>query len=114
MVASAYSYIVPLKDLEIFRGAIPSKIFDPLAIGIPVLLGVDGECRNIFIDRAGAGWFFKPEDETSLAKAIQTALDNPAHVQEFGAKGKLFVNEFFDRKNIAAEFMVKLENLLAK
>jgi glycosyltransferase involved in cell wall biosynthesis len=114
MVASAYSYIVPLKDLEIFRGAIPSKIFDPLAIGIPVLLGVDGECRDIFIDRAGAGWYFKPEDESSLAKAIQTALENPEHVQEFGAKGKLFVNEFFDRKNIASEFMVKLETLLAK
>jgi glycosyltransferase involved in cell wall biosynthesis len=114
MVASAYSYIVPLKDLEIFRGAIPSKIFDPLAMGIPVLLGVDGECRDIFIDRAGAGWYFKPEDEASLAKAIQTALDNTADVQEFGAKGKSFVDEFFDRKNIAAEFMAKLEPLLIK
>jgi glycosyltransferase involved in cell wall biosynthesis len=114
IVASAYSYIVPLKDLEIFRGAIPSKIFDPLAMGIPVLLGVNGECRDIFIDRACAGWYFKPEDDASLAKAIQTALDNPADVEEFGAKGKLFVNEFFDRKNIAAELMVKLEALLLK
>jgi len=114
MVASAYSYIVPLKDLKIFRGAIPSKIFDPLAQGIPVLLGVDGECRDIFIDRAGAGWYFKPEDKTSLVMAIQTALDNPSHVEEFGAKGKLFVNEFFDRKNIATDFMNKLESLLGK
>jgi glycosyltransferase involved in cell wall biosynthesis len=112
MVASAYSYIVPLKDLEIFRGAIPSKIFDPLAIGIPVLLGVDGECRDIFIDRAGAGWYFKPEDEVSLAQAIKTALNNPSDVEKFGAKGKSFVDEFFDRKDIAAHLISKLRTLI--
>jgi glycosyltransferase involved in cell wall biosynthesis len=114
LVASSYSYIVPLKDLAIFRGAIPSKIFDPLAMGIPVLLGVDGECRDIFIDKANAGWYFKPEDEVSLSRAIQIALDNPDDVIEFGAKGKRFVNEFFDRKNIATDFMNKLESLLGK
>jgi glycosyltransferase involved in cell wall biosynthesis len=114
MVAAAYSYIVPLKNLEIFRGAIPSKIFDPLAMGVPVLLGVDGECREIFIERAGAGWFFKPEDKFSLAEAIITAINNPDKVYDFGKKGKAFVDKHFDRKNIATEFMSKLESILIK
>ena len=38
MIKNASGYIVPLKKLNLFLGAIPSKIFDPLALGIPVLL----------------------------------------------------------------------------
>jgi glycosyltransferase involved in cell wall biosynthesis len=59
--------LVPLKKLPLFEGAIPSKVFEALAMEVPLLLGVDGEARKHFIDNAEAGWFFEPENETALA-----------------------------------------------
>ncbi len=111
MIASCYSYIVPLLDLELFRGAIPSKIFDPLAFGIPILLAVDGEARQHFIDRAKAGYFVIPEDSMSLLKAVEQILDHPDERHSMGEAGKKYVEEHFDRAQIARQLLDKLNQI---
>jgi glycosyltransferase involved in cell wall biosynthesis len=45
VLKSVNAVIVPLKKLDLFKGAIPSKLFESLAMQLPVLLGVDGEAR---------------------------------------------------------------------
>jgi glycosyltransferase involved in cell wall biosynthesis len=104
MIKSASGYIVPLKKLNLFLGAIPSKIFDPLALGIPILLGVDGEARNIFIEQGKGGLFYEPENHEALAKAI-VQLENDKNLAKLlGQQGKKYVEQNFDRKNIAMSF----------
>ena len=49
--------LVPLRKLDLFQGAIPSKIFEALAMQKALLLGVDGEAKIHFIDKAKAGYF---------------------------------------------------------
>ncbi len=39
--------LINLKRDELFKTVIPSKIFENAAMGIPILLGVDGESREI-------------------------------------------------------------------
>ena len=111
MLKSAVGCIVPLKKLDLFLGAIPSKLFDPLALSIPILLGVDGEARQLFIDQAKGGLFFEPEDEVSLAKAVLLLERNPATAKEMGRDGCRFVEAHFDRKNIATTFKKHVESL---
>ncbi len=48
ILASVDATIIPLRKLDLFLGAIPSKIFENLAMKVPVLLGVDGEARDLF------------------------------------------------------------------
>ena len=111
MIKSASGYIVPLKKLNLFLGAIPSKIFDPLALGIPVLLGVDGEARNIFIEQGKGGLFYEPENHEALAKAI-VQLENDQHLaKKLGQQGKEYVEQNFDRKNIAMSFKDRVQTL---
>ena len=74
-------YIVPLKKLDLFLGAIPSKIFDALALSKPILLGVDGEAKSLFIDQGQAGIYFEPENEISLAKALIELENEPLRLQ---------------------------------
>src|SRR5690606_36976772 len=50
LIHACDAYIVPLRRLDLFKGAIPSKLFEPLLIGKPILLGVDGEARQLFIE----------------------------------------------------------------
>lgn len=111
MIKNASGYIVPLKRLNLFLGAIPSKIFDPLALGIPVLLGVDGEARNIFIEQGKGGLFYDPENHEALAKAIVQLENDNNLAKKLGQQGKEYVEQNFDRKNIAMSFNDRVQTL---
>jgi glycosyltransferase involved in cell wall biosynthesis len=111
MIKNANGYIVPLKKLKLFLGAIPSKIFDPLALGIPVLLGVDGEARNIFIEQGKGGLFYEPENHEDLAKTIVELEKDKALAKKLGQQGKEYVEQNFDRRNIAMSFKDRVQAL---
>lgn len=111
MIKNASGYIVPLKKLNLFLGAIPSKIFDPLALGIPVLLGVDGEARNIFIEQGKGGLYYEPENHEALARAIVQFEKDKELAKKLGQQGKEYVEINFDRKNIAMSFKDRVQAL---
>jgi colanic acid biosynthesis glycosyl transferase WcaI len=63
--------LVHLKDNVVFGEVIPSKIFEAMAMGLPILLAIpDGEARKI-IDRHAAGVWVPPGDAQALAGAVQ-------------------------------------------
>lgn len=111
ILKNAKGYVVPLKKKPLFLGAIPSKIFDPLGLGIPILLGVDGEARKIFIDQGKSGLFYEPENYISLAQSIVTLEQNPNLAKQLGAQGKAYIEKNFDRKNIALDFKKRIQSL---
>ncbi len=102
--------IIPLKKLDLFKGAIPSKIFESLAMQIPVLLGVDGEARELFIEKGKCGLYFEPESVKELSERVMQISENPELAKQLGQAGRTYVNEFFNR-NIIAD---KLYNELIK
>ena len=62
--------LVHLKDDPLFAGVIPSKIFEAMASGLPVLLAApEGEASRI-IEREGAGVRVAAEDPAALADAV--------------------------------------------
>jgi glycosyltransferase involved in cell wall biosynthesis len=111
MIKACHGYIVPLKKIDLFLGAIPSKIFDALALSKPILLGVDGEARSLFIDQGEAGIYFEPENEISLAKVIVELENNPLKASVYGKSGNTFATKNFDRKNIAKKLLEKIQEL---
>jgi glycosyltransferase involved in cell wall biosynthesis len=102
---------VPLKKSKLFLGAIPSKIFENLALKKPLLLGVDGEAKALFIDQGKAGLFYEPENSTELTKAIEKFISDKSLRYELGENGRKFVIENFNRKHIAESFAEFLKNL---
>ena len=96
--------VVPLRNLSLFQGAIPSKIFESLAMKVPLLLGVAGEAKMHFIDKAQAGWFFEPENAASLAAQIRSIHSTPESVTDYGENARRYVNKVFNRNRIAQEF----------
>lgn len=101
--------LVPLKNLTLFKGAIPSKVFEALAMEVPLLLGVDGEARNHFIEKGKAGLFFQPENADELAKQALFLTENLVERLEMGKNARRYVTENFDREKIANDFMRQLE-----
>lgn len=96
--------IIPLKKLDLFLGAIPSKIFEILCLKKPVLMGIEGEAKTLFIEQGDAGWAYEPENHLALAEKIRMIAGAPNMLSEKGENGYRYVREHFDRKNIAQEF----------
>ncbi len=111
IIAAIDIAIVPLKRLDIFRGAIPSKIFENLAMKKPVLLGVDGEARSLFIDQGKCGWYFEPENHKQLAETLMLAEQQREQALQLGENGCNYVSNNFNRDTIAVNFYKELNKL---
>ena len=102
--------VIPLKKLDLFKGAIPSKIFEASAMKKPLLLGVDGEAKKHFIEKGKAGLYFTPEDHESLKTQILYLVDNPKERNIMGENARDYVSTFFNRNKIASDLFDKLQN----
>jgi glycosyltransferase involved in cell wall biosynthesis len=102
--------VIPLKKLDLFKGAIPSKIFENLAMKKPILLGVEGEAKELFIDRGGAGLCFEPENDEDLASKVQLVYNDRKALATMGQNGFEYVKDNFTRDLIAHRFWIFLKN----
>ena len=96
--------LVLLRDLPLFTSVIPSKIFESMAMGVPILLGVRGESAAI-IEAAGCGKAIPPEDPEALAQALREMADDPALCARWREAGQAYVREHFDRAVLARRFL---------
>ena len=104
--------VIPLRKIDLFKGAIPSKIFESLALKKPILLGVEGEAKQIFIEEGNCGLAFEPENSDDLSKKILPLYNNPELKKNLGENGRQFVTANFNRQKIADEFISQLNRLL--
>jgi glycosyltransferase involved in cell wall biosynthesis len=102
---------IPLKKLPLFEGAIPSKIFECIAMEIPILLGVQGEAKTLFIEEGKCGLAFEPENADDLAQQIEDVLTGKHDLKILGENGRAFAAKKFDRNNIARDFLQTLQAL---
>lgn len=113
-IASTDVALIPLRKLDLFKGAIPSKIFENCAMEKPLLLGVDGEARELFIDQGHAGLYYEPENVESMKEQVLHFWENPHLLIDLGKNGRNYVSKQFDRNIIAKEFEEVLNEHLTK
>ena len=101
--------LVPLRKLELFQGALPSKMFDSWACECPLLLSVDGEARDL-VEKVEGGLFVAPEDSTELAKDIEKLMNLPDRGKSLGLNGRKITEQKYSRAALAKE----LERLLVE
>lgn len=91
--------LVPLLKSDTFKTVIPSKIFEASAMRKPILLGVEGQAREI-VDGYGAGICFEPENEADFLEKIEL-IRNDQNLYESLQKGCSNLAVDFDRKRLA-------------
>ncbi len=112
LVAASDGVVVPLRRNKLFEGAIPSKIFEALALGRPLLLGVQGEAKRLFIEEGQAGLAFTPEDDAALEQAVRRYLADDALRAAHGANGARYVRSQFDRRQITDRLWAALKRIV--
>ncbi|MBN1920347.1 MAG: glycosyltransferase family 4 protein [Anaerolineae bacterium] len=109
-LSAADAALIPLRRLELFKGAVPSKLFDAWACGCPVLMSIEGEARTV-LERAQGGIFFPPEDVESLVQAIGNLQTVPDTCKRLGENGRRFVEAHYSRQAQAQTLVELLEKL---
>ncbi len=98
--------LIHLKKSDLFKTVIPSKMFEAMGMGIPILMGVEGESMGI-VEAAGAGMAIEPEDESALISACELVAATEGN--EFGERGFQYVKDHFNRDVLAREYLQVLE-----
>lgn len=107
MLAAIDISLVPLRRHDLFRGALPSKLFEAMGAGVPVIVGIEGEARSL-VESSGGGLAVEPDNPGELARAVLLLHRKPALRKSLGIQGRTYIHKFYNREQIAQE----LENSL--
>lgn len=102
--------LVPLRKSETFKTVIPSKIFEAAAMQKPILLGVDGQAREI-VENYNAGIYFEPENEISIIQGLRRITSDPVLCGVL-AKGGSNLAKDYDRENLAITMLQRVAVLV--
>lgn len=106
LVAAADLSLIMLKTH--LPGAVPSKLYEAMASGKPIVLSADGEAAEI-VQKHEAGLAVKPGDLDTLTKALRVLKAEPALRRRLGENGRRAAELYFDRAKIAERFIDYLE-----
>ncbi len=112
-LAAVDACLVPLRNKEVFKSAIPSKMFEAMAAGKPAILGVEGEAKEILLD-SHAGLAIPPEDPGAMVAAILKLRNEPSLGQAMGRSGRQAVLAKYLRRTQAALYLDLLGELRAR
>jgi glycosyltransferase involved in cell wall biosynthesis len=103
---------IHLKNTPLFETVIPSKLFECMAMGLPVLHGVAGESAGI-VEQEGNGLTFEPENPEALSEAIRCLVQDPDLRGRLAARGPI-ASKRYDRKALAHRMLSILEAVHAE
>lgn len=101
--------LINLKKDDLFKTVIPSKIFENAAMEIPILLGVDGESREI-LEKYNAGLFYEPENINDFLNKL-SKITNTKQRASFQSGGRALASDF-DRSQLAIIMLNKLKSVV--
>jgi glycosyltransferase involved in cell wall biosynthesis len=113
LIKKASVCLVPLKNDPLFRNAIPSKMFEYMACGRPVIASISGEVEKI-LNSAKSGSIAIPGDANSFADSILYYYNNRGKIIEQGQNGVMYVKQNFRKEVLISHAMEKMRNAINK
>jgi glycosyltransferase involved in cell wall biosynthesis len=110
ILASSNACLIHLKKCSLFETVLPSKLFEVMAMARPVIMGVRGEALEI-VRAADAGLEMDPGSATALVEAVETLAENPIIAARMGQSGRDYVEEHFDRDELARRYLCLLADV---
>jgi colanic acid biosynthesis glycosyl transferase WcaI len=96
--------IVPLRKLDLFKGARPSKILPSLACETAVIYAGEGETADLITTQA-CGLSVPPECPEKLAEAVVKLADDPALATKMGLRGRELVSAEYSWEIIVGRWL---------
>ena len=103
--------VVALRNVPLFKSTIPSKIFEIMSCGTPMILAVEGEAQRI-VEEAGGGICIAPENAAAMTEAILRLYNDPTLLSQVAVHGRAYVRAHYDRELLAQQYIGILQNLV--
>jgi colanic acid biosynthesis glycosyl transferase WcaI len=111
LISASDACLVLLKKTDVFKTVIPTKMLEFMACARPVILGVEGQARQIVQDSA-AGLVIEPENAASLAGAIDHLIATPSLGPALGKNGRDYIVKNFSRARTAEKYIDVLQGMI--
>ena len=95
------------------RDSVPTKVYEALGIGCPVLLVAEGDSSDI-VDESGFGIHISPDESDKLVEAFDDMIDRYSELGTHREGAIRLMHEKYSRQRIAKEFNKKLHRLCGK
>lgn len=105
--------LVPLRKAELFTKNIPSKIYEVMASGKPMLIGATGESQQL-VEGARAGIAVEPDNDLDLSEKILQMADDRPRARRLGDNGRDFAYRHCRHHDLATQYLSHLSNCLPK
>jgi glycosyltransferase involved in cell wall biosynthesis len=112
-ISASDACLVLLKKTDVFKTVIPTKMLEFMSCARPVILGVEGQARQI-IEDAGAGIVIEPENSEALVTAISRLSADRELGTALGQKGREHILQHFSRGNTAEKYLEVLQRMIEK
>ncbi len=99
--------LVPLRRLPIFTKVLPSKLFELMGVGCPIVCSVEGEAAQL-VGRSGAGICIEPENVGALVEAITRLRNDPEQCAAMRQAGQAFARANYARSVLAEKYLEAL------
>lgn len=103
--------IAQLRGDPVHRWSQPSKLWEYLATGRPVVYAGEGDTIDL-IERHGLAFTASPDDPELIASALKHVLEDPEAGRDASRAGRRFVDEARRRSRLVAELVGMLESMV--
>jgi glycosyltransferase involved in cell wall biosynthesis len=101
--------IIHLRKTDLFSSVIPSKLFECMGMGIPVLHGVSGESAQIVLAEQ-VGEVFESENANQLVELLLDLKTDSSRINGYRKNG-LEAAKRYNRKNLASQMLAILKGI---
>ncbi len=101
--------LIPLKNIELFKTFIPSKMFEIMACGVPIVASLEGEAAQILED-SKAALVVQPDNPNEIAAAIEELIKDKEKYSQMKANGPEFVEKNYSRSKLAERYLELINN----
>ena len=102
--------MVTLAPLPNYLESYPTKLFEYMASGVPVVASDFPLWRQI-VEDAGCGLLVDPESPEEIAEAIDWLMDHPEEAAQMGANGKVAARQTFNWPSEAEKLLALYKRL---
>jgi len=111
LLSQALIGLVPLKDDKSLKYARPTKLYEYLSCGLPVIAyGSSLEVKRI-IKESGAGIYVNGNNPTDIAKATITLISNPKLLKKMSYNARKYIVQNYDSKLISKRLLNILSSI---
>lgn len=104
---ASFATFLALRDHPLYRGTIPAKLYEALAVGVPVLAALEGSGARL-IEDSGGGAVCACGDVERLGDLIEAVLDRPDRRAGYSRAARAYAERHLDAGRVTEAYEAAL------